>query len=188
MKNLISTRLVFLPVIFLAAGFFLPPLPSHAARASKINAEATAALNDLFARDPGARALAQDARAILVFPAITKGGFIFGGQHGNGALFQNGRITGYYKSVGASWGLQAGLQKFGYALFLMDDAAMQHLESTKGWEIGGDTNIVVVDAGAGAALGTRSAQKGIVAIFFNPKGLMAGLSLEGSKISRIYPK
>src|SRR3990172_10793841 len=92
----------------------------HAASAAAIDQKADAALKDLLASNEGARVLAKEARAILVFPNIVKGGFLFGGQFGDGALRRGGRTVGYYRSLAASYGLQAGVQTFRYALFLMN--------------------------------------------------------------------
>jgi lipid-binding SYLF domain-containing protein len=46
---------------------------------------------------------------------------------------------------------------------------------------------VVVEAGAAASLTTTSAQKNIYVFFFDQKGLMAGLTIEGTKITEINP-
>ena len=153
-----------------------------------IDREVDAALNNLYATTPEARNLATRARGILVFPDIVKAGFIFGGQFGRGgALRINGRTVGYYNSVAASYGLQAGIQSFGYALFLMDDAAINYLDRSGGWEIGVGPSIVLVDAGVAKTLTTTTAKDKVYAFIFNQKGLMAGLGLQGSKITRIYP-
>jgi lipid-binding SYLF domain-containing protein len=120
-----------------------------------------------------------------VFPSIVKAGFLFGAQYGEGALREKGKTVGYYNTVAASYGLQAGVQVFGYALFFMTDSAVQYLANSGGFELGVGPSIVVLDAGAAKALTTTTAQKDMYAIFFNQKGLMAGLGLQGSKISRI---
>ena len=153
-----------------------------------IDREVDAALKELYATTPEARHLAARASGILVFPDIVKAGFIFGGQFGRGgALRKNGRTAGYYNSVAASYGLQVGVQSFGYALFLMDDAAINYLNRSGGWEIGVGPSIVVVDAGVAKTLTTTTGKDKIYAFIFDQKGLMAGLGLQGSKITRIYP-
>jgi lipid-binding SYLF domain-containing protein len=95
--------------------------------------------------------------------------------------------VGYYNTVAASYGLQAGIQKFGYALFFMSDSALQYLDKSDGWEIGVGPSIVIVDAGVAKTLSTTTARKEIYAFIFSQKGLMAGLGLQGSKITRINP-
>jgi lipid-binding SYLF domain-containing protein len=158
------------------------------ARASEIAQESRAALNSLYSKDPNARALGRRAKGVLVFPNVVKGGLIVGAQAGNGAMIRNGAISGYYQTVSASYGLQAGVQKFGYALFLMDNAALRNLDQTDGWEIGTNPNVVVLDRGKATALTTTTANKGTYAYFFDQQGLMAGLALQGTKITRIYPQ
>lgn len=160
---------------------------AFAASASEINAKVNVALNDLYENSPGASTLAKDAKAILVFPDIIKAGFIIGGQYGDGALRKNGKTVAYYRSVAASYGLQAGVQSFGYVLFFMDNSSLSYLEKSKGWEIGSGPSVVVLDEGFGKKLSSTTLQKGVYAFIFDQKGLMAGIGIEGSKITRITP-
>jgi lipid-binding SYLF domain-containing protein len=158
-----------------------------AASASEIDRNATQALYTLYSTTPGAKALADKAKAILIFPSIVKGGFIVAGQFGDGALRKRGRTVGYYRSVAASYGLQAGVQSFGYVLFFMDDASLQYLNKSDGWELGSGPSLVVLDKGFGKNLSTTTMQKGVYAFIFNQKGLMGGIGIQGSKITRINP-
>lgn len=155
---------------------------------SQLSRDSRAALASLYSQNPGARALGRNARAIVVFPSITRAGFVFGGQAGNGTMFRNdGSVAGHFQTTSASWGLQAGIQNFGYALFLMDDAAIQNINRSSGWEIGLSPSLVVVDHGMASSLTTTSANRGTFAFFFDQRGLMGGLGLKGSKITRINP-
>ena len=154
----------------------------------QITRDSNAALQDLYANNPEARQLAKRAKGILVFPGIVKAGFLVGAQYGSGgALFKNGRTAGYYNIVAGSYGLQAGVQSFSYALFVMDNASLNYLNRSEGWEVGVGPSIVVVDKGAAKSLTTTTAKNGVYAFIFGQKGLMAGLGLQGSKISRINP-
>jgi lipid-binding SYLF domain-containing protein len=167
------------------SGSLICPNPAVAASAAEINRDASAALKALYAKTPSAKVMGDKAKAILVFPAIVKGGFIVGGQYGEGALLKGGKTVGYYNTVQASYGLQAGLQKYGYALFLMTDSAVKYIDKSDGWEIGVGPTIVVVDAGAAGSATSTTLQSDIYAFFFNQKGLMAGLGLQGTKITKI---
>jgi lipid-binding SYLF domain-containing protein len=153
--------------------------------AAQLDAAATSALQNLYASSPAAKDLSLKAKAVLVFPDILKGGFVFGGEIGNGVLRQGGRTTGYYNIAAASYGLQAGAQSFGYALFLMNDSAMASLRNTGGWEIGVGPSIVVVDQGMARSLTTTTLLGDVYAFIFDQKVLMAGAGLQGSKITRI---
>jgi len=158
------------------------------ASASQISADSRAALRDLYKQNPQARQLGNKAKGVLVFPSIAKGGFIVGGMGGNGALVRpDGSIRDYYQTGGLSYGLQAGVQKYGYALFLMDSEAFANINRADGWEVGSSPSLVVVDKGAAASLSTTTIDKGTYAFFFNQTGLMGGLGLQGSKITRIHP-
>ena len=159
--------------------------PAAAGSAAEIKRDADAALTKLYATIPEARALGSKAKGILVFPNIVKAGFLFGAQYGEGALRQRDKTTGYYSSVAASYGLQAGVQSFGYALFLMTDSAVRYLDSSGGWELGVGPSIVILDVGMAKALTTTTIQNDVYAVFFDQKGLMAGAGLQGSKISRM---
>lgn len=170
-----------------AALITLSPCTVTAASKAQIDSEADKALEELFESTPAAKALASEAKGILVFPKIVKAGFIVGVQGGNGALRKDGVTTAYYRTSSASYGLQAGAQKFGYALFFMSDKALRYLDKSGGWEIGVGPSIVIVDAGVAKSLTTTTRRKNIYAFFFKQKGLMAGLGLQGTKITRINP-
>jgi lipid-binding SYLF domain-containing protein len=169
----------------LAISVTMTARPAAADSAAEIDRDADSAMAILYDKDPAARTLTSQAKAVLVFPSIVKAGFMFGAQYGEGALRQQGKTVGYYNSVAASYGLQAGVQVFGYALFFMTDSAVQYLANSGGFELGVGPSIVVLDAGAASALTTTTAKKDVYAIFFDQKGLMAGLGLQGSKISRL---
>jgi lipid-binding SYLF domain-containing protein len=154
---------------------------------SKLDRAADSALKKLCAKSYAARELSKVAKGILVFPSVTKVGFLVGGQYGEGVLFKDGKTVGYYNTVAASYGLQAGAQKFGYAMFFMDDASLEYLNKSEGWEIGVGPSIVIVDEGMAKTMSSSTAQQGIYAFIFNQKGLMAGIGLQGSKISKINP-
>jgi lipid-binding SYLF domain-containing protein len=159
--------------------------PASAASAAEINRNVDAALASMYASVPETRQLARRAKAVLVFPSIVKAGFLFGAQYGEGALRVGGKTVGYYNTAAASYGLQAGVQAFGYALFFMTDSAREYLNKSGGFELGVGPSIVVLDAGTAKALTTTTVKDDIYAVFFDQKGLMAGLGLQGSKISRM---
>jgi lipid-binding SYLF domain-containing protein len=156
-----------------------------AATAAELNANGKAALDRLYAQSDRARRYGRDARAILVFPKIVKAGFMIGGQGGEGVLLVRGQPAGYYKIAAASFGLQAGGQSFSYALFLMNDGALTYLRKSDGWSIGSGPSVVIVDKGAAKSTTSTTIAKDVYAMPFGQKGLMAGLGLEGSKITPI---
>jgi lipid-binding SYLF domain-containing protein len=158
---------------------------SFAATAAEIDRDVDSALMKLYEKTPAAGELSKVAKGILVFPDIVKAGLIIGGQYGEGALRVDGKTVGYYRSVAASYGLQAGAQSFGYALFFMTDSALDYLKKSEGWEIGTGPSLVIVDAGAAASLTTTTAKSDIYAFFFDQKGLMAGIGIQGSKITKL---
>src|SRR5436309_13966516 len=122
-------------VVVMAALVSTVARPARAASAAELSRDSGAQLNKLYARQPSAKALGEKGKGILVFPAMVKAGFMFGGQIGEWALRKNGRVGAYYNSVAASYGFQAGVQKFGYAPFLISDPALAQLDVTHGVEV-----------------------------------------------------
>ena len=158
-----------------------------AADTSPLDREVDKALKQLYAKSAAARELSKVAKGVLVFPSITKVGFVFGGQYGEGALRVDGKTNGYFNSVAGSYGLQAGAQKFAYVLFFMDKASLEYLNKSDGWEIGVGPSIVFVDEGMAKSITTTTTKEGIYAFIFGQQGLMAGMGIQGSKITRINP-
>lgn len=161
--------------------------PAFADSAAEIDKEVELALGKLYANSPTAKEFSTVAKGILIFPDVIKAGLMIGGQYGEGALLVKGGTVGYYKTLAASYGIQAGAQSFGYAMFLMTDEALTYLQKSSGWEIGVGPSIVVVDKGAAKSLTTSTAKDDIYVFFFGQKGLMAGLGLQGSKITKFDP-
>jgi len=173
--------------LVLAILLLCTPGMSLADTAYQINRDADFALKNLYQTSPAAKKMAGIAKGILVFPEIIKGGFLIGGQYGEGVLRVGGKTTGFYRSIAASYGLQAGAQTFGYALFFLDNDSLRYLRKSDGWEIGVGPSVVIVDEGMARSFTTTTAQSGIYAFFFDQKGLMAGLGIQGSKISQFQP-
>jgi lipid-binding SYLF domain-containing protein len=183
-KGLLLSAMMAMVTVMIST---LSPGFALAASASEIDRNATRALSMLYATTPGAKALADKSKAILIFPSIVKGGFIVAGQFGDGALRKRGRTVGYYRSLSASYGFQAGVQSFGYVLFFMDEASLRYLNKSNGWELGTGPSLVVLDKGFGKNLSSTTMQKGVYAFIFNQKGLMGGIGIQGSKITKINP-
>jgi lipid-binding SYLF domain-containing protein len=163
------------------------PATGRAATAAQIDSASRSALRNLYSKNAKAREVGHRAVAVLVFPSIVKGGFLIAAHHGDGALLTHHGTLGYYKTVAASYGLQAGVQTFGYALFFTRASALSYLHRQGGWDVGSAPSLVVVDKGTAGSLNTTNLNKNIYAFFFNQKGLMGGLGLQGSKITEIHP-
>ena len=180
------TRL-FTTLILAVAALVAISSSLQAQSASDLDRDSAKALRWLYANNPKAREFGKKAHAVLVFPNVIKGGFFIGAAGGNGVLFKNGEVDSYYNTSAISYGLQFGGQTYGYALFFMNNKAISYLHNSEGWEIGVGPSIVVVDAGAAKSYSSTTAQKDIYAFIFDQKGLMAGLGVQGSKITEYYP-
>jgi lipid-binding SYLF domain-containing protein len=158
---------------------------ARAANARPMDADVSAALKSLYANNAAAQLLGSKAKAVLVFPRIVKAGFMVGAQTGEGALREGKRTVGYYRSSAASYGFQAGVQWFGYALFFMNASALDYLRKSGGWEIGTGPSVVVMDEGKAKQFSTTTVQSDVYAFIFGQKGLMAGVGIQGTKITRL---
>ena len=158
---------------------------ANAATAEDLNKDADQALNLLYRTNPVAQRISKNARAVLVFPKVIKAGLVFGGSYGEGLLKQGPKIVNYYNSVSGSWGLQAGAQSYGYVVFLMNNKAVDYLNESQGWEIGVGPTVVIVNEGIAKNLSTSTLKDDAYAFIFDQQGLMAGVSIEGTKISQV---
>jgi len=150
-----------------------------------LDAEASATLARLLETQPAARSLSRAAEGTLIFPEIVKGGLVVGGATGKGVLRVDGETVGYYRSDALSYGLQAGITRFGYVAFFLDEASLRYLQQSEGWEIGVGPNVTVADEGFARKLTTTRLRDGVVVFFVDQNGFFAGLGIEGTKITPI---
>ena len=175
----------FALMLIMAVAVLSSPCTGLAASAAELGRDANRVLKKLYAATPKAKELGDKAKGILVFPSVVKAGLMVGGLFGEGALLKDGKAVAYYNTVAVSYGYQAGAQKYGYAMFLMNDKALQYLDRSDGWEVGTGPSIVVLDQAAAGGLSTTSARDDVYAFIFSQTGLMAGLGLQGTKITKI---
>src|SRR6266496_3812271 len=178
----IRSKLKYTAAVIGAAAALLTP---RTVSADDLTNDSSHALQQLVVQNPAAAKCRSKAVAVLLFPDVVKAGFIFGAQGGKGILFVHGQPNGRYRTVAASYGLQAGVQKYGYALFFMNQRALDWIHQTRGWEIGTGPSVVIVDKGMARTFSTDTLHSGVYAFTFDQQGLMAGLGLQGSKITRI---
>ncbi len=175
---------VFLASVIAVIGLIGTSLAA-AADSHLLEQDSRAALDKLYTDSPGAKALGDKARGILVFPNVVKAGFILGAQGGDGVLLVKNKLVAHYNTSAVSVGLQAGGQSFGYVLFFMSDAVLKNFQNSKNFQIGVGPNVVFIDAGAAKDINTLTAKADVYAIIFDQKGLMAGVGLQGSKITKL---
>jgi lipid-binding SYLF domain-containing protein len=159
---------------------------AEAAPAYEIDASVHATLEQFYHEGRSSRELAKRAFGILVFPSVVKAGFGFGGEYGEGALIVHGRPAGYYNTASASFGFQLGAQARSVIILFMTPDALESFQRKDGWKVGVDGSVAVVTVGAGASADTNTVKSPVIGYIFDQKGLMYNLTLEGSKISRIY--
>jgi len=126
-------------------------------------------------------------KGYLVFPNVVKAGLIVGGKYGEGALRIDGKTKYYYEMAAASIGFQAGAQKYTMLIAFLSDTALNNFVNSNGWEAGVDGTITVSDWGKSKDLTSFSFEKPIIAFIYGEKGLMASISIAGTKFRRIAP-
>lgn len=161
------------------------PPPDAASKRAAIDGKVDEALTKLYTQVAGSQELVSKARGVLVFPNVIAAGFVVGGSYGEGALRKHGRSTGYYSTGAASVGLLAGAQsKAIYVLFMTDDA-LAKFETSNGWTAGVDASVALIKMGANASVDTATAQQPVVGYVLAGGGLMANLSFDGTKFTKL---
>jgi lipid-binding SYLF domain-containing protein len=158
---------------------------SEASKRAKINADVNAAVSRLYATVPGSREVLARARGVLVFPSVFAAGFVVGAEFGDGALRVGNRSTGYYRIVSGSVGWQIGAQSKAMILAFMTQDALDRFRNSNGWAVGADASVAFAKVGANGTLDSNTIQKPVIAFVVTNAGLMANLTLEGTKISRL---
>jgi lipid-binding SYLF domain-containing protein len=184
MRHTIQAAFVLLCLVGFAPGTASVARAEDASKRASIDSGVDSALSNLYASVPGAQGVVSRATGVLVFPEITKAGFIIGGSGGEGALRVGGRSIGYYRTGGLSFGLQAGAERHSMALVFMTPQALQNFQNSNGWDVGGDASVAIVQTGAGGKVDATQLTKPVQVFVYGNKGLMGSLSLEGTKITR----
>jgi lipid-binding SYLF domain-containing protein len=180
MKNILTALL-------LTTGLFCFPQKASAYSSHRLEKLSVTALQHLYAVNPKARTLGEKAVAVLVFPEVIKAGFMVAAQRGDGVLFRNGEVAGFYNMTSAGYGIQAGIQKLSYAMFFMDERSLKYLGKSGGFDLGSAPGLVIANEGIAGSMSVASMQHGIAAFIWGQEGLMGGLGLQGTKISRYTP-
>lgn len=178
-------RLTFLALAAVALTIGASSAMAATSTKADLDRDSSEAVAKLVKANPLAANVAKQAKAVLIFPSIVKAGLIFGGAYGEGVLRVNDQSDSYYNSVTGSFGWQAGAQSYGYVVFLMNDKALDYIRKSNGWEIGVGPTLVLVNEGVAKNLSSSTLKDDAYAFIFDQKGLMASLSIEGTKISKI---
>jgi lipid-binding SYLF domain-containing protein len=161
---------------------------AHAATAKEINTSVDVTLDRFYKEVSSGKKLVQDAKGVLVFPAVYKAGFGVGGEYGEGALLIHGQPVDYYNTAAASIGFQIGAQKKSIILLFMQDEVLNHLRQSSDWKVGADASVTLIAVGADGSIDTQKLNEPIIAFVIGQKGLMYNLSLEGTKFTKLNKK
>lgn len=178
-----TTFLLGLAAVALSACATSAPKTAFSDDPAKIETTAEKTLAEFLETHPDSQAIAEEAEAIMVFPSIVKGGFIYGGHYGRGALLHDGEETEFYSSAAASYGFQAGGQRFSYIMFFMNEDALDYLDNSNGFELGFGPSLTVFNQSIARSFTTSSLRSDIYVSIFDGRGLMAGGGIQGTKIT-----
>jgi lipid-binding SYLF domain-containing protein len=171
--------------VWLMAMMLAAPLNAHATTAREIDWGVKNTLEKFYSEVPSGKKMVKDAKGVLVFPAVYKGGIGLGGEYGEGALLMKGKTADYYNTAAASIGLQLGVQKKSIVILFTQKEALEKFRASSGWKAGVDASIAVVQVGAGGAMDTSKLNQPILGFIFDQAGLMYNLTLEGAKFTKI---
>ncbi len=181
----LTRRTIAFTAALMVMGLGVLPASAFAADAKAIDSDADVTLKDFAEKITGSDEFLKTAKGVLVFPAIYKAGFIFGAEYGDGALRINGKTVEYYNTAAASFGFQIGAEKTALILMFMKDAALEKFRKSAGFELGVDASATLVTVGAKGSLDTTKLAEPILAFVLNQRGLMAGVTLEGAKFTKL---
>ncbi len=156
-----------------------------AERRADVDSRANDTLKRLSEVSPEARSAVSKAKGVLIFPKVLSGGFVIGAEHGDGVLRVNGKNQGYYSTSSGSVGLQAGAQSKAIVILFMTQDALNTFRQSNGWTVGADATVAVANVGANGTVDSSTFRKPVVAFVMTNAGLMAGVSLEGTKITKL---
>jgi len=182
-KRLFIASLAALAVLASGCTTTGPGTGDPAARRKAIDADVDSALSNLYQQVPQSRELVGRAAGVLVFPNVMEAGFMVGASRGQGALRMGGKTVSYHATTSGSFGLQAGAQSTAVFLLFMTQDALQRFRDSNGWTIGADASVTLLTVGATAEMTTATAQQPVIGYVLSNRGLMAGISLNGARIT-----
>ncbi len=173
------------PLALIASLVLLLSSYSMAAPASVIEAKANEAIKQFYKEIKGSENFLSQVKGYIVFPSVTKAGFVVGGKYGEGVLRINGESKQYYSIAAGSVGFQLGVQQSSYIIAFVSQSALDNFIKSDGWEAGADGTITVAKWGVGKDITSISYENPIYAFVFGAKGLMYNLNIEGTKFTKI---
>ena len=155
--------------------------------AAIVDARVDSTLSFLYTNYPGTQDLAARAAGVLVMPVVTEIGLGVGGSYGTGALRVGSTSVDYYSATAASAGLQIGAQQYSHVLFFMTQDALAEFRASPGWAAGADIEYAVNAQGEVLRADTTTSLSPVIAVVFAQSGLRMGVTIEGTKYTRIIP-
>jgi len=172
---------------FALACFLLPAVPhaqdqktqTPAEFRAQLRKEAPETIAAFRKADPTIERFFKESAGYAVFPRIGKAGFIIGGGHGAGEVYEKGKLIGTANTTLVTVGLQAGAQEFSEIIFFENQAAVDRFKQSN-FEFAASASAVIITAGAAKSAKYNNG----VAVFAHPRGgAMAEAALGTQKFS-----
>lgn len=128
--------------------------------------------------------LAQRARAILIFPDVIEMGFGVGGEFGEGALVEGGRITAYYATAGKTFGMPQDSPFKAEAVFFFSEATLASFREIRSWRPARHGQVRVVNDSKDIKSALRDKDP-LVGLIYTEAGIVGGLDMSTDRITRI---
>lgn len=158
---------------------------SSARRRREIDTGADSTLTRLYSTGRGVRELVEKANGVLIFPSVIAAGLGVGGEYGEGVLRTGGTPVDYYNLASVSFGLQIGAQSKAVVLLFMTQDSLNKFRNSQGWSVGADASVAVLKIGANGNVEVSPNSGPVLAFVMTNAGLMANLTLEGTKITKL---
>jgi len=180
MKNILRILLSTIMVVVL-----LVPTMTSAKSGAVLELEVDETIVTFKEEVKGGEVFLKQAAGVLIFPSVVKVGLGIGAETGEGALRIRGKTTDYYRTTSGSIGFQIGAQAKSVIIAFMTKEALDKFRNSEGWKVGIDGSVAIVDMGAGKTIDSQNIKDPVVGFIFGSKGLMANLTFEGSKFSKL---
>ena len=144
-----------------------------------LNALIAARNYNLINKDVDDRSLAQ-----IVFPKAVKGSFIFGGNYAEGYLIENGQVIAQIRMLGGNIGPKIGGQSYSQITYIMDRETFFEVKNGQKFSLQGTASYANSGQSVTEIFGQISDGQSLITVIFNQSGYLAGISFEGTYISK----
>lgn len=180
-----NTKTLYQTAVLVFSSLLLGACSTFEWSAGRIDQESDAALQTFKEKIRGGEVFLDQAAGYLVFPRALRAGLVVGAETGEGVLRVNGKTVDYMRISSGSVGVQAGAQARSIVIAFMTQSSLDQFRNSNGWRVGIDGSVALIDIGAGKTIDSQNVRDPVVGFIFGSAGLMANLTLEGTRFTRL---